>query len=172
MAAMLGGAAVAYVIPWQIGLPKELNLVIPVMVVAVLLLNGFVQNYDRIIDWYKTRALGFALDHGLFVVFVCAVLVINALTLVAGAGKATIVVNVLILLVTAGWHPLDGNARTLNAWFPWYSGVPRERLELKRRRLPRTASGFARMRVAISDCSQTASGCSASGFTPPDAARA
>ena len=153
MAAMLGGAAVAYVIPWgKIGLPKELNLVIPVMVVAVLLLNGFVQNYDRIIDWYKTRALGFALDHGLFVVFVCAVLVINALTLVAGAGKATIVVNVLILLVTAGWHSVGMVMRGRSTrWFPWYSGVPRERLELKRRRLPRTASGFARMRVAISD---------------------
>ena len=96
MAAMLAGAALAYVIPWHfVGLPKELNLVIPVMVVAVLMLNAFVQNYDRIIDWYKTRALGFALDHGLFVVFVCAVLVINAMTLVAGGGMATVVVDAL-----------------------------------------------------------------------------
>ena len=102
-------------------MPKELNLVIPVMVVAVLLLNAFVQNYDRIIDWYKTRALGFALDHGLFVVFVCAVLVINALTLVAGGGMATVVIDAIILALTGVWHGIGWLVRR---------NVSRERLEL------------------------------------------
>ncbi|MGB8518951.1 MAG: efflux RND transporter permease subunit [Candidatus Tumulicola sp.] len=143
MGAMLAGAVVAYFIPWRvIGLPKELNLVIPVMVVAVLLLNAFVQNYDRILEWYKTRALGFALDHGLFVVFVCAVLVINAMTLVAGAGMATVIVDALILILTGIWHGIGMLVR---------ARVPRERLELRRTRLPRTQSPIQRTRAAIGD---------------------
>jgi multidrug efflux pump subunit AcrB len=106
-AGMLLGAAVAYFIPWKaVGFPKEFSLVIPVMVVAVLILNAFVQNYDRILTWYKTRALAFALEHGLFVVFVCAVLVINSLTLAAGAGVATIAVNVIFLVLAGIWHVL------------------------------------------------------------------
>lgn len=137
MAAMLGGALVAYLIPWQVvGLPKELNLVIPVMVVAVLILNAFVQNYDRILDWYKTRALGFALEHGLFVVYVCAVLVINALTLVAGAGMATVVIDVLILAVTAIWHGLGLLVRRR---------VPREQLALRWTRASNTATTARRV---------------------------
>ena len=121
---MLAGAAVAYFVPWKLlGLPKELNLVIPVMVVAVLILNAFVQNYDRILSWYKTQALAFALEHGLFVVFVCAVLVVNALTLAAGAGMATVMVNVLFLVLAAAWHALGLLVRKL---------VPRERLRLRR----------------------------------------
>jgi len=44
------------------------------------------------------------LRHGLFVVFVCGVLLINALTLAAGAGTATITIDVLILAAAAIWH--------------------------------------------------------------------
>jgi multidrug efflux pump subunit AcrB len=128
MAALLGGAFVAYFIPWQVlHLPKELNLVIPVMVVAVMILNAFVQNYDRILTWYKTRALGFALEHGLFVVYVCAVLVINALTLAAGADGATIAVNVVFLVLAVVWHGIGLVIRRR---------VAKEKLELRWSRLP------------------------------------
>ncbi|MEO6835949.1 MAG: efflux RND transporter permease subunit, partial [Candidatus Tumulicola sp.] len=129
-AQLLAGAAVAYFVPWQFaGLPKELNLVIPVMVVAVLVLNVFVQNYDRILNWYKTRALAFALEHGLFVVYVCVILVVNALTLAMGAGTATIGVNVAFLVLAAIWHAVGLLLRRR---------VARERLELRWSHLPRT----------------------------------
>jgi multidrug efflux pump subunit AcrB len=129
-AALLAGAAVAYFVPWSvIGLPKEMNLVIPVMIVAVLILNVLVQNYDRILDWYKTRALGFALEHGLFVVYVCAVLVINALTLAAGAGNSTIAVNVVFVVLAAIWHAVGLLLRRR---------VAREKLDLQWSVLPRS----------------------------------
>jgi multidrug efflux pump subunit AcrB len=102
---MVAAAAVVYFIPFgMLGLPKELNLVIPVMIFAVLFLGAFVQNYDRILNWYRTRALSFALEHGLFVVYVCVVLVVNALTLAAGAGNTTIGVNVIFLALALVWH--------------------------------------------------------------------
>ena len=50
------------------------------------------------------KALPYALEHGLFVVFVCVVLVLNSLTLAAGAGMTTIVLNVMILALTGFWH--------------------------------------------------------------------
>jgi multidrug efflux pump subunit AcrB len=99
--ALVAAAALAFVIPWPIA---DLRAIIPIMLVAVLLLNAFVQRYDRILNWYKGVALPYALRHGLFVVFVCGVLLINALTLATGAGAATITVDVLILALTAIWH--------------------------------------------------------------------
>ena len=130
-AGMLAGAVAAYFIPWKVvGFPKEFNLVIPVMIVAVLILNVFVQNYDRILTWYKTRALTFALEHGLFVVFVCAVLVINSLTLAAGAGMATLLVNVIFLVLAAVWHLLGMLVRKT---------IARKRLALQWSRSPRSS---------------------------------
>jgi multidrug efflux pump subunit AcrB len=99
--ALCGAAILAYFIPWPIA---ELRQVFPIMIAAVLLLNFFVLRYDRILDWYKTRALPYALQHGLFVVFVCTVLVVNALTLAMGAGMTTVAVNVVILVLAALWH--------------------------------------------------------------------
>ncbi len=130
-AGMLAGAVAAYFIPWKVvGFPKEFSLVIPVMIVAVLILNVFVQNYDRILTWYKTRALTFALEHGLFVVFVCAVLVINSLTLAAGAGVATLLVNVIFLVLAAVWHLLGMLVRKT---------IARKRLALQWSRSPRSS---------------------------------
>jgi len=97
-AGLLAAAAVAYFIPWPI---KELRFVIPIMVCAALLLNLFVQNYDRVLNAYRTKALPFALDHGTFVVYVCLVLVVNAFTLVAGAGTSTAIVDGAFLIVAA-----------------------------------------------------------------------
>ncbi|HZZ00921.1 MAG TPA: efflux RND transporter permease subunit [Candidatus Baltobacteraceae bacterium] len=96
-------AAVLAVIPWPL---PELRAILPIMIVAVLLLNAVVQRYDAIVNWYKSRALPYALENGSFVVFVCGVLVINALTLAAGAGMATVVINGIILVLCAIWHGL------------------------------------------------------------------
>jgi multidrug efflux pump subunit AcrB len=101
--ALCAAAVVAYFIPWPIA---ELREILPIMVAAVLILNFFVQRYDRILNWYRTTALPYALHHGLFVVFVCAVLVVNSLTLAMGAGQTTIGVNVVILALVAVWHAI------------------------------------------------------------------
>ncbi|MGC1379539.1 MAG: efflux RND transporter permease subunit [Candidatus Baltobacteraceae bacterium] len=99
--ALCVGAIIAYFIPWPIA---ELRQILPIMVGAVLLLNLFVQRYDRILNWYRTIALPYALSHGLFVVFVCVALVLNALTLAMGAGMTTIGLNVAILVLAAFGH--------------------------------------------------------------------
>ncbi|MBV9057396.1 MAG: efflux RND transporter permease subunit, partial [Candidatus Eremiobacteraeota bacterium] len=99
--ALLAAAVLAIVIPWPLA---DLRAIVPIMLIAVLILNAFVQRYDRILTWYKTVGLPYALRHGLFVVFVCGVLLINALTLAAGAGKATIAVDVVIFVLAAVWH--------------------------------------------------------------------
>jgi multidrug efflux pump subunit AcrB len=99
--ALCAAAVLAYFIPWPL---PELRQILPVMVVAVLVLNFFVQRYDRVLNWYRTKALPYALAHGLFVVYVCTVLVLNALTLAMGAGMTTVALNVIVLLFTALWH--------------------------------------------------------------------
>ena len=99
--ALCGAAVLAYFIPWPIA---ELRQILPVMILAVLLLNHFVLRYEQVLTWYRTRALPYALQNGLFVVFVCAVLVLNSLTLAMGAGTTTIGLNVLIIVAAAIWH--------------------------------------------------------------------
>jgi hydrophobic/amphiphilic exporter-1 (mainly G- bacteria), HAE1 family len=99
--AFCGIAVVAFFIPWPL---PELRAILPIMIVAVLLLNFFVQRYDRVLNWYRTKALPYALENGLFVVFACTVLVLNALTLAMGAGATTVTVDVLILILAAVWH--------------------------------------------------------------------
>ncbi len=127
-------AAVLAVIPWPL---PELRAILPIMIVAVLLLNAVVQRYDAIVNWYKTRALPYALENGTFVVFVCGVLVINALTLAMGAGMTTVGVNIFLLLLTGIWHlagwlmrrkiaparlnyvaskPMNGHSRVTRLW--------------------------------------------------------
>lgn len=99
--ALVGAGIVAYFIPWPI---SELRFVLPIMIGAVMVLNFLVLRYERILTWYRTRALPYALEHGLFVVWVCVVLVINSLTLASGAGMATVTINVLFLVLAAVWH--------------------------------------------------------------------
>jgi multidrug efflux pump subunit AcrB len=99
--ALCAAAILAYFVPWPI---KELREILPIMVAAVLILNFFVQRYEHILRWYRTKALPYALQHGLFVVFACSVLVFNALTLAMGAGTTTITLNVFILILVVIWH--------------------------------------------------------------------
>ncbi len=98
---LCGAAVLAFFIPWP---TQELRQILPIMIVAVMLLNFFVLRYERILTWYRARALPYALKHGLFVVFACTVLVLNALTLAMGAGKTTIALNVVIIVFVAIWH--------------------------------------------------------------------
>jgi HAE1 family hydrophobic/amphiphilic exporter-1 len=69
------------------------------------------------------------------VVYVCAVLVVNALTLAAGAGTTTIAVNVMFVALAAIWHGIGWLVR---------QNVPREKLELRGRGLPRSRPLAAR----------------------------
>ena len=52
--ALCAVAVLAYFVPWPI---TELRQVFPIMIAAVLILNLFVQRYDRILGWYRTTAL-------------------------------------------------------------------------------------------------------------------
>ena len=99
--ALIGAAILAYFIPWP---AAELRYILPIMIGALMALNFLVLRYERILTWYRTRALPWALRHGLFVVWVCAVLVINSLTLAMGAGTATVAINVVFLVLAAVWH--------------------------------------------------------------------
>ena len=125
--ALCGAAIVAFFIPWPL---PELREIIPIMIAAVLLLNFFVQRYDRILNWYRTKALPYALEHGLFVVFACTVLVLNALTLAMGAGTTTVTLDAIIVILAVVWHGigfvLRRKIREQNVGYRW-SGSPNGR---------------------------------------------
>jgi HAE1 family hydrophobic/amphiphilic exporter-1 len=98
IAVFLGAAvffAVGQVTGWTV------LCVIDVFAVAVLVLNAFVHRFDAILGAYRNVALPYAMRHGNFVVYVCTVLFINALTLVAGGGMATVVVDAGIVGIVA-----------------------------------------------------------------------
>ncbi len=80
--------------------------VIAIFVVAALILNAFVHRYDTILKHYRDTLLPFALRHGKFVVFVCAVLFANALSLVAGGHMATVSVDIAVLVLLLIGHGL------------------------------------------------------------------
>jgi HAE1 family hydrophobic/amphiphilic exporter-1 len=67
-----------------------------VFIVALLVLNFIVHRYETFTRFYKSTLLPFGLAHGTFVVFVCAVLMLNALALV-GSGKNALVIDAVLL---------------------------------------------------------------------------
>jgi HAE1 family hydrophobic/amphiphilic exporter-1 len=73
--------------------------IIAVFIVALLVLNFIVHRYDLMTRVYREKLLPFALANGSFVVFVCAVLMINALALV-GSGANALPIDVGIVVVT------------------------------------------------------------------------
>jgi hydrophobic/amphiphilic exporter-1 (mainly G- bacteria), HAE1 family len=73
--------------------------ILAVFIVALLVLNFIVHRYDLMIRVYKEKLLPFALAHGQFVVFVCVILLLNALALV-GSGKNALFIDVPIVAVT------------------------------------------------------------------------
>jgi multidrug efflux pump subunit AcrB len=105
---LLGVAVIAYLIPWPLA---ELRMVIPIMIVAVIVLNLVALNEEKILQWYRARVLPYFLENGSFVVYLCVVLVVNALTLAAGAGAATIGVNVIFVALAVVWHVVGAGLR-------------------------------------------------------------
>ena len=93
---MLVAAALAI---FSLGLITQLILlkVLGIFIGAVLILNWFVHRYDRLLESYRKTLLPFALEHGSFVVFTCAVLFLNAFLLTSG-GQSTIVPDAVILV--------------------------------------------------------------------------
>ena len=69
-----------------------------VFIVALLVLNFVVHRYETFTRYYRNTLLPFALEHGKFVVFVCTVLLVNALALV-GSGTKAIWIDLIILAV-------------------------------------------------------------------------
>ncbi len=87
-------------------IPAELPKIIGIFLIAIVLLNAFVQRYDRILHWYRTKALPFGLRHGYFIVFICGMLLINSILLLPGGAMARnfdlFVVAVLAVAAVAG----------------------------------------------------------------------
>ncbi len=73
--------------------------VFAVFIIALLVLNFVVHRYEAFTEFYRDKLLPFALAHGNFVVFACAVLLINALALV-GSGSNAIPIDILIIAGT------------------------------------------------------------------------
>jgi HAE1 family hydrophobic/amphiphilic exporter-1 len=86
--------------------------ILGVFIAALLLLNAFVQRYDSILDIYRNKLLPFGLEHGAFVVFVCAVLFANAISLAAGGGVNTLMLDGAILVLTLVCYAIAMSLRT------------------------------------------------------------
>ncbi|HEX5274640.1 MAG TPA: efflux RND transporter permease subunit [Candidatus Rubrimentiphilum sp.] len=103
--------------------------VFAVFIVALLLLNFIVHRYEAFTELYFNKLLPFALSHGSFVVFVSVVLLINAFTLLAGGGMATVMVDVLILAVTVATYVLAfffrllGWSESRNSVLRWFGSL-------------------------------------------------
>ena len=79
-------------------MPSLLVRLLGVFLLAVLMLNAFVQRYDQILDLYRTRLLPMAMRHGFFVVFICFMLFLNAIMLIPG-GKVAMQFDIFVLAV-------------------------------------------------------------------------
>ncbi len=100
--------------------------VFAVFIAALLVLNFVVHRYDKFTRFYKSTLLPFALAHGSFVVFACALLLVNALALV-GSGSNAIPLDAAIIAGTLAVYAV--------AWF----------MRLRRRRSGKPIGGFAAM---------------------------
>jgi multidrug efflux pump subunit AcrB len=101
IALVVAGLALA-LFPWPYGsllgiVPWQYFKVFGIIAIALVLLNLFVARYDRILGYYRTVALPFALRHGYLTLFVCGVLLMNALLLVGG-GLISAAFDVIVLV--------------------------------------------------------------------------
>ncbi len=87
--------------------------VMAVFIVALLILNFVVHRYEKFTRFYRDYLLPFALAHGSFVVFACAVLVINALALV-GSGKNAVFIDLAIVTGTLVFYGIAFALRVIN----------------------------------------------------------
>ncbi len=69
-------------------------------------LGWFKAGFDRLLSWYHTSALPFALAHGWFIGFTCVMLVVNAIALAAGPGSA-VMIDLAIGAVLAVWFAIS-----------------------------------------------------------------
>ncbi len=92
-------AAVAIAL-YLIPMPVDYGRVAGVVFLALVVLNLFVQHYDTVLNWYRTRVLNFSLSHGYFVIFLCAMLLLNALMLMAG-GIVAAMFDLIVAVVLA-----------------------------------------------------------------------
>lgn len=81
-------------------MPSLFVRLLGVFLLAVLMLNAFVQRYDQILDVYRTRLLPMGMRHGFFVVFICFMLFLNAIMLIPG-GKVAMQFDIVVLIVMA-----------------------------------------------------------------------
>ncbi len=95
-----------------------------VFIAALLVLNLVVHRYEQFTRFYKGVLLPFALAHGSFVVFTCALLLVNALALV-GSGANALPLDGVIIAATLVFYTI--------AWF----------MRGSRRRRGKPISGFA-----------------------------
>ncbi|HTV93996.1 MAG TPA: efflux RND transporter permease subunit [Verrucomicrobiae bacterium] len=100
------GFLVAAIAAFAVGSLLQIILlkVIGVLILAVLILNLFVHRYDALLETYRSKLLPFALEHGMFVLFTCTVLLLNALTLAMGAGMTTVTLHAVILALVVLAH--------------------------------------------------------------------
>ena len=75
--------------------------VFSVFIFALLILNFIVHRYEAFTEVYFNKLLPFALSHGSFIVFIAVVLMLNAFSLLGGAGMATVMIDVVILVAAA-----------------------------------------------------------------------
>jgi HAE1 family hydrophobic/amphiphilic exporter-1 len=78
--------------------------VFAVFIVALLVLNFVVHRYEKFTEHYQAKLLPFALAHGSFVVFVCAVLFLNTILLVGGGGITIVKMDIFIVAFTAVFY--------------------------------------------------------------------
>ena len=81
-----------FFVPWSYG------RIIGIILAALVVLNAIVARYDAILNFYHRKALPAALRHGYLVGFVCTLLTINSVLLIAG-GKVAAIFDVMIILV-------------------------------------------------------------------------
>jgi HAE1 family hydrophobic/amphiphilic exporter-1 len=77
--------------------------ILAVFIIALLILNFIVHRYDAITAFYRCTLLPFGLSHGTFVVFVCAMLMLNALALVGNGKNALPIDAVLTVGAIVSW---------------------------------------------------------------------
>jgi hydrophobic/amphiphilic exporter-1 (mainly G- bacteria), HAE1 family len=99
---LLAGSAVLFVVGNISG--WYLLSAIGVFIVALLVLNAVVHRYDWILNTYHARLLPSALQHGGFIVWLCLVLLVNALSLAAGGGNSTLGADAVLLALLLAGH--------------------------------------------------------------------
>jgi multidrug efflux pump subunit AcrB len=97
------GVAVASLVAWFVPfVPFIDHRTLSIILFALLPLNAFVHFYDRALEWYRSKALPFAIAHGYLIIFVCGTLLINAVLLMGGGVVAAAFDAMLLIGLAIG----------------------------------------------------------------------